>query len=66
MLAAVSTGGLRGYLYDLAKGPQVTLRRVVETLKQTYCNTLGVVRARSHTHRDRQTDASRGVFRLIA
>lgn len=38
-----STGGLRGYLYDLARGPQVTLRRVVDTLKQTYCQTLGVV-----------------------
>lgn len=53
MLAAVSTGGLRGYLYDLAKGPQVTLRRVVETLKQTYCNTLGVVRERSHTQKEK-------------
>ena len=36
-------GGHAGYLLELARSPHVTLRKVIETLKQTYCQTLGVV-----------------------
>jgi 2-oxoglutarate dehydrogenase E1 component len=39
----VHTGGNKGFLEDLTSMPgKVTLRKVVERLKQTYCGTIGV------------------------
>jgi len=35
-------GGHKGFLFDLAQGRPVTLRKVVDTLRQTYCQTMGV------------------------
>jgi len=37
-----SSGGNTGYLEELATGPKVTLRKVVDNLKETYCGTLGI------------------------
>eukprot|EP00537_Pseudo-nitzschia_pungens_P001773 CAMPEP_0172370794 /NCGR_PEP_ID=MMETSP1060-20121228/39679_1 /TAXON_ID=37318 /ORGANISM="Pseudo-nitzschia pungens, Strain cf. cingulata" /LENGTH=1052 /DNA_ID=CAMNT_0013096191 /DNA_START=140 /DNA_END=3298 /DNA_ORIENTATION=- len=38
-----SSGGQRGYLEELAKAPdKVTLRKILEELRKTYCGTLGV------------------------
>lgn len=37
-----SKGGHKGFLSELADGRPVTLRQVVDKLKQTYCQTLGV------------------------
>ena len=42
VLKGRSTGGMTGYLEELASAPEVTLRQVRDTLKATYCNTLGV------------------------
>ena len=41
-LRGTSRGGHKGFLSELADGRPVTLRQVVEKLKQTYCQTLGV------------------------
>lgn len=41
-LRGTSKGGHKGFLSELADGRPVTLRQVVEKLKQTYCQTLGV------------------------
>ena len=39
----VHTGGNKGFLEDLVNMPgRVTLRKVVDRLKETYCNTIGV------------------------
>ncbi|CAM9154642.1 unnamed protein product [Chrysoparadoxa australica] len=37
-----SSGGMVGYLEELAHAPKVTLRQVVQRLEQTYCSTIGV------------------------
>lgn len=38
-----SSGGAKGFLEELAERPEkVTLRQVMDMLKKTYCNTLGV------------------------
>jgi len=41
-LQGTHKGGHKGFLSDLAHGRPVTLRKVVETLRQTYCQTMGV------------------------
>jgi len=41
-MKGTSYGGHKGFLYDLSLGPEVTLRTVLDTLKRTYCQTLGV------------------------
>ncbi|GMH76819.1 hypothetical protein TL16_g07208 [Triparma laevis f. inornata] len=42
VLKGRSSGGFKGYLEELAQGPKVNLKQVVNQLKQTYCGTLGV------------------------
>ncbi len=42
VLKGTSTGGNKGFLEELASGPKITLRQVVNQLKSTYCSTLGV------------------------
>ena len=44
VLKGTSTGGNKGFLEDLVnlKGQKVTLRMVLDTLKKTYCGSLGV------------------------
>jgi len=42
-LKGVHTGGNKGFLEDLTNMPgKVTLRKVVDRLRETYCNTIGV------------------------
>jgi 2-oxoglutarate dehydrogenase complex dehydrogenase (E1) component-like enzyme len=41
-MRGTSKGGHKGFLSELADGRPVTLRQVVDKLKQTYCQTLGV------------------------
>lgn len=41
-MKGTSYGGHKGFLYDLSLGPEVTLRTVLDTLRRTYCQTLGV------------------------
>lgn len=39
----VHTGGNKGFLEDLTNMPgKVTLRKIVNQLRETYCNTIGV------------------------
>ena len=42
ILKGRSSGGMKGYLEELATGPKVTLRQVRDTLQSTYCGTMGV------------------------
>jgi hypothetical protein len=44
-IRGTSSSGVSGFLEELADGREMTLGEIVRRLKETYCSTIGVVRA---------------------